>query len=86
MTVSRELATAFVEAYGRKWQSWDYDGFIGLFSDDVVYVEHPVDETVIGRDAIAHYIRREHTEAAVGVRMGRPIVEGNQVVPSSGPR
>ncbi len=81
MTASREMATAFVEGYGRTWQSWDYDGFIALFSDDVVYVEHPVGETVIGRDAMAHYIRREHAEAGtVGVRMGRPIIEGNQVV------
>ncbi|HME05098.1 MAG TPA: nuclear transport factor 2 family protein [Solirubrobacteraceae bacterium] len=81
MAVSREMATAFVEGYGRAWESWDYEGFIDLFSDDVVYVEHPVDETVVGREAIGRYIRREQGEAGtVSVRMGRPIVEGNQVV------
>jgi len=81
MTASREMATAFVEGYGLTWETWDYDGFIDLFSDDVVYVEHPVDETVIGRDAMGRYIRREHAEAGtVSVRMGKPIVEGNQVV------
>jgi len=41
MTVSREMATAFVEGYGRTWGSWDFDGFVDLLSDDVVYVEHP---------------------------------------------
>jgi hypothetical protein len=48
MTVSREMATAFVEGYGRTWGSWDLDGFVDLFKDDVVYVEHPVNETVVG--------------------------------------
>jgi ketosteroid isomerase-like protein len=81
MTVSREMATAFVEDYGRTWESWDFEGFIDLFSEDVVYVEHPVDETVVGREAMGRYIRREQAEAGtVSVRMGRPIVEGNQVV------
>ncbi len=55
-------------------------GFVDLFSDDVVYVEHQVEETVVGRDAMARYIRREHYEAGtVDVRMGSPIVEGNRV-------
>lgn len=81
MTVSREMATAFVAGYGQTWESWDYEGFVDLFSDDVIYVEHPVHETVIGREAMARYIRREHAEAGtVRVRMGRPIIEGDQVV------
>src|SRR5277367_24452 len=76
-----QMATAFVEGYGRTWRSWDFDGFVDLFSDDVVYVEHPVDETVVGREAIGRYIRREQAEAGtVSVRIGRPIVEGSQVV------
>ena len=60
MSVSRQMATAFVESYGQTWQSWDYEGFVDLFSDDVVYVEHPVQETVVGRDAMARYIRRDN--------------------------
>ena len=81
MTVSREMATAFVESCGQTWQSWDYEGFVELFSDHVVYLEHPVGETVVGRDAMAFYIRRENNEAGtVDVRMGSPIVEGNRVV------
>jgi hypothetical protein len=74
VTVSRELATAFVEGYGRTWGDWDFDGFVDLFTDDVVYVEHPVNETVIGREAMGRYIRREHAEAGtVRVRMGKPF-------------
>jgi hypothetical protein len=71
MTVSRGMATAFVEGYGRTWGSWDFDGFVDLFKDDVVYVEHPVNETVVGREAMGRYIRREQAEAGtVRVRMG----------------
>jgi len=81
MTVSREMARAFVEGYGRTWESWDFGGFVDLFSDDVIYVEHPVDETVVGREAMGRYIRREQAEAGtVSVRMGAPIVEGDRVV------
>jgi ketosteroid isomerase-like protein len=80
MTVSREMATAFVEGYGRTWGSWDFDGFVDLFKDDVVYVEHPVNETVVGREAMGRYIRREQAEAGtVRVRMGKPIVDGDRV-------
>jgi hypothetical protein len=36
MRVSREMVTAFVEGDGRTWGSWDFDGFVDLFKDDVV--------------------------------------------------
>jgi ketosteroid isomerase-like protein len=81
MSLERDRATAFVEGYGRTWESWDFDGFVGLFSDDVVYVEHPTDETVVGSEEIARYIRNERTAQGVAsVRMGKPIVDGDQVV------
>jgi len=81
MPVSREMARSFAEGYGRTWENWDFDGFVDLFADDVVYVEHPVNETVVGRRAMGRYIRREQTEAGtVWVRMGKPIVDGDQVV------
>ncbi len=81
MDLEQERASAFVDGYGRTWESWDLEGFVDLFTDEVVYVEHPVDETVVGRKAMERYIRREQAEAVTAsVRMGRPIVEGNKVV------
>lgn len=80
MTVSREMATAFVESYGQTWQSWDYEGFVELFSDHVCLLGAPGrgDSRGARRDG---YIRRENNEAGtVDVRMGSPIVEGNRVV------
>ena len=59
--MDREKAVAFVEGYGRTWQAWDFEGFADLFTDDVVYVEHPTDETVAGREQMLDYIRREQT-------------------------
>ena len=87
MNVDRETATAFVDGYGRTWESWDLVGCVELFSDDVVYVEHPTDETVVGKVEMERYIRREQAEQGVAsVRMGKPIVQGDKSWLSSGPR
>ena len=76
----RESATAFVEGYGQAWGSWDIDAFLSLFSEDVVYVAHPTEETVLGKDALAVYLRKEQAEQGdVRVEMGMPIVEGDHV-------
>lgn len=79
--ITRDQAARFVQAYGRTWESWDFDGFVDLFTDDVIYVEHPTDETIIGRDQMQNYIRAEHDYQGIAtVLMGSPIVEGCQVV------
>jgi hypothetical protein len=47
----------------------------------VIYVEHPTDETVVGSEEMARYIRKEQSEqGAASVRMGDPIVQGDRVV------
>jgi len=80
MSNSRESAVAFVDNYGRTWDSWDFPGFVDLFTDDVVYVAHPTQETVVGRQALASYIRKEAAEQGeVSVRMGNPVIEGDHV-------
>jgi ketosteroid isomerase-like protein len=80
MSIGRESAVAFVDNYGRTWDSWDFSGFVDLFRDDVVYVAHPTQETVVGREALASYIRKEAAEQGeVSVRMGNPVIEGDHV-------
>jgi hypothetical protein len=80
MSIGRESAVAFVDNYGRTWDSWDFSGFVDLFSDEVVYVAHPTQETVVGREALASYIRKEAAEQGeVSVRMGNPVIEGDHV-------
>jgi hypothetical protein len=80
MGTSREDAVAFVEGYGRTWESWDFSAWVALFTDDVVYVEHPTQRPVVGRAALEAYVRKEATEqGAVSVRMGSPVVDGNRV-------
>src|SRR5690349_16463434 len=76
----REDAVAFVEAYGRTWESWDFSGFVDLFSEGVVYVAHATAESVVGRDALASYIRKEaEDQGRASVRIGRPVIEGDHV-------
>lgn len=80
MTIGRESAAAFVDAYGRTWESWDVSGFVDLFIDEVVYVAHATEETVVGRTALESYLRKEAAEQGeVRVRMGDPVIEGDRV-------
>jgi len=80
MGLDRASASAFVDAYGRTWESWDVPGFVDLFSEDVVYVAHAMQETVVGRSALERYLRKEAAEQGdVSVRMGEPVVEGDRV-------
>ena len=78
--VSREKAVAFAKAYGRTWESWDFAGFVDLFSDDVVYVAHATQEAVVGRVALAGYIRKEAADQGqASVRIGSPLVDSDHV-------
>ena len=79
-SLSRESAAAFVQGYGRTWESWDFSGFVDLFSDEVVYVAHATEEAVVGRQALAAYIRKEADEQGeASVRMGTPVIDGDRV-------
>jgi len=81
MGLDRERAAAFVDGYGQTWESWDIAGFVELFDDKVVYVAHPTEETVVGKEALRRYVRREAREqGAVSVRMGKSMVERDRVV------
>ena len=78
--MNREQAVAFVEGYGQTWQAWNSKGFADLFTDDVVYVAHPIDETVVGRTALLAYVEKEAAvQGEVVVQMGSPVIEGNRV-------
>ena len=78
--VPRAQAAAFVSRYGETWERWDVEGFVGLFSEDVVYVAHATDETVLGRRALTEYVEREKREqGAVSVRTGLPVIDSDRV-------
>jgi ketosteroid isomerase-like protein len=80
VAIGRETAAAFVDGYGRTWESWDVPAFVDLFSNDVVYVAHSTQETVVGREALKRYLQKEATEQGeVSVCMGEPVIEGDRV-------
>jgi hypothetical protein len=77
---ARTDAAGFVESYGKSWESWDGEGFVELFSDDVSYVVHPTEEIVVGKDALRGYLEKEEAaQGAVSVQMGRPVIDGERV-------
>jgi ketosteroid isomerase-like protein len=81
LSLDRARAIAFVEGYARTWESWDVDGFVDLFGEEIVYVAHPTEETVFGRDALRRYLLGERdTQGTVSVRLGEPMVEGRRVM------
>jgi hypothetical protein len=80
MPTGREPAETFVEDYGRTWETWDVPGFVALFSDEVVYVAHATEETVVGQEALTSYLHKEASEQGqVSVRMGNPVIDGSRV-------
>ncbi len=80
MSLDRDRATAFVDGYGQTWGSWDIGAFVELFSDDVVYVAHPTETTVVGRAALAPYLEGQQAQmGTISVRMGKPIVDRDYV-------
>jgi hypothetical protein len=98
-SVNREKAVAFVDAYGRTWESWDVPGFVDLFSDEVVYIAHATKETIVGRTALESYLRKEAAEQGEVPRMrggasrrcrrrtsGRRRSEGYRVSPKVDPK
>jgi ketosteroid isomerase-like protein len=80
VAVDREHAAAFADAYGRAWETWDFTGFVDLFSDDVVYVPHATEERVVGKAALAGYIRKEAADQGdASVRIGTAVIDGDRV-------
>jgi len=53
--MDHESFQAWLEAYGRAWESHDPDAVVGLYSDDLVYYETPFDEPMRGREGIRRY-------------------------------
>jgi ketosteroid isomerase-like protein len=79
MGLDRDKAAAYVESYGRTWESWDVERFVALHSEDVVYVAHP-EEAVLGREALRSCVLKEQIEqGTVSVRMGKPVIDGDRV-------
>ena len=80
MSLDRERATAFIDSYRQTWESWDVEGLLELFSDEAVFVDHPITQIAVGKDAVAQFLRTEQTEqGSVSIRMGKPIIDGNHV-------
>ena len=71
---------AWIDAYGRAWETGDEDLMVSLFTEDANYRSSPFREPFRGHDEIRAYSRRNAgTQRDKRVRMGRPFVEGHRV-------
>jgi ketosteroid isomerase-like protein len=50
--VERADVDRWLEGYVAAWKSYDREAIGALFADDVIYLFHPYDEPVRGRDAV----------------------------------
>jgi ketosteroid isomerase-like protein len=48
----RAAVTRWLDSYVEAWKAYDPDQIGALFADDVVYLFHPYDEPVRGREAV----------------------------------
>ena len=53
-----DYATAgeWLEAYGRAWQTFDGDAWVGLFTEDAEYHEDPFGTPLVGHNALRAYL------------------------------
>jgi hypothetical protein len=59
---------AWLNSYGRCWESGDSSAIKNLFTDDARYYETPFDEPMIGLEAISNYWRKGTQESQTSVR------------------
>lgn len=45
-----------LEAYGRAWESFDGDAWVGIFSEDAEYHEDPFGAPLVGHNALRAYL------------------------------
>lgn len=75
----RELG-AWIEAYGRAWETGDDDLMVSLFTEGASYRCAPFREPLRGHDEIRAYARRNAgAQRDTHVRMGRPFIDGSRV-------
>ena len=69
-------AGEWLEAYGRAWQTFDGDAWVGLFTEDAEYHEDPFGAPLVGHNALRAYLleaaasetrRRVHGRAPLGL-------------------
>ena len=49
-------AGEWLEAYGRAWQTFDGDAWVGLFTEDAEYHEDPFGPPLVGHNALRAYL------------------------------
>lgn len=64
----------WIDAYAQAWRDRDAEAAAGLFTDDAVYREHPLQDAYLGAEGVRSYWANvTSTQDRVEVMMGRPV-------------
>jgi ketosteroid isomerase-like protein len=78
-----DYATAgeWLEAYGRAWQTFDGDAWVGLFTEDAEYHEDPFGKPLVGHNALrAYLLEAAASETDVEFTVERHWVSGDTLL------
>jgi ketosteroid isomerase-like protein len=56
MTLDYAAAGDLLSRYGRAWETFDGDAWVGLFTDDVEYRDDPFEPPLAGHNAVRAYL------------------------------
>ena len=56
MTLDHATAADLLERYGQAWETFDGDGWTGLFTEDIEYAEDPFEPPMVGHNAVRAYL------------------------------
>ena len=74
-------AGEWLEAFGRAWQTFDGDAWVGLFSEDAEYHEDPFAEPLVGHNALrAYLLEGAESEGDVDFTIERHWVSGDTIL------
>jgi ketosteroid isomerase-like protein len=74
-------AGEWLEAYGRAWETFGGDAWVGLFTEDAEYHEDPFSEPLVGHNALRAYLLHEaEAKRDVDLTVERHWVSGSTVL------
>jgi len=81
MSIDYAAAGDLLERYGRAWETFDGEAWVGLFSEDGEYHETPFDPPIVGHNALrAYLLEAAATERDVEFTVERHWAAGDTVL------
>ena len=83
MSIDYATAGDLLERYGRAWETFDGDAWVGLFTEDAEYVVDPFEDAIVGHNPIrAYLLEASRTQTQVEFTVERHWVSGTTILAS----